>query len=117
MGTLLLLFFIVIGHVAWRMDISRRRTWLYLTALAMLPLVYVASESFVQNVSRNISASGQLTWNTPVDGLSFTGKAGVNYWTKYDKAYRADTYFDDSKTVGPATLNVWTCLLYTSRCV
>ena len=29
-------------------------------------------------------------------------------WTKYDKAYRADTYFDDSKTVGPATLNVWT---------
>ena len=44
-GTLLLLFFIVIGHVAWRMDISRRRTWLYLTALAMLPLVYVASEA------------------------------------------------------------------------
>ena len=44
-GTLLLLFFIVIGHVAWRMDISRRRTWLYLTAMAMLPLVYVASEA------------------------------------------------------------------------
>lgn len=44
-GTLLLLFFIVIGHVAWRMDISRRRTWLYLTALTMLPLVYVASEA------------------------------------------------------------------------
>ena len=31
----------------------------------------------------------------------------MNYWTKYDKAYRADTYFDESKTVGPATLNVW----------
>ena len=62
----------------------------------------------MQNVSRNISASGQLTWNTPVDGLSFIGKVGMNYWTKYDKAYRADTYFDDSKTVGPATLNVWT---------
>lgn len=59
-------------------------------------------------MSRNISASGQLTWNTPVDGLSFIGKVGMNYWTKYDKAYRADTYFDDSKTVGPATLNVWT---------
>lgn len=72
------------------------------------PEAWLASESFVQNVSRNISASGQLTWNTPVDGFSFIGKAGVNYWTKYDKAYRADTYFDDSKTVGPATLNVWT---------
>ena len=44
-GTLLLLFFIVIGHMAWRMDISRRRTWLYLTALTMLPLGYVASEA------------------------------------------------------------------------
>ena len=52
------------------------------------PEAWLASESFVQNVSRNISASGQLTWNTPVDGLSFIGKAGVNYWTKYDKAYR-----------------------------
>ena len=37
-------------------------------------------------MSRNISASGQLTWNTPVDGLSFIGKVGMNYWTKYDKA-------------------------------
>ena len=72
------------------------------------PEAWLASESFVQNVSRNISASGQLTWNTPVDGLSFIGKVGMNYWTKYDKAYRADTYFDESKTVGPATLNVWT---------
>lgn len=72
------------------------------------PEAWLASESFVQNINRNVSASGQLKWDTPVEGLSFTGKAGVNYWTKYDKSYRADTYFDDSKTVGPAALNVWT---------
>ena len=72
------------------------------------PEAWLASESFVQNINRNISASGQLKWGTPVEGLSFIGKAGVNYWTKYDKAYRADTYFDESKTVGPASLNVWT---------
>ena len=72
------------------------------------PEAWLASESFVQNINRNISASGQLKWDTPVEGLSFIGKAGVNYWTKYDKAYRADTYFDESKTVGPASLNVWT---------
>ncbi len=72
------------------------------------PEAWLASESFVQNINRNISASGQLKWDTPVEGLSFIGKAGVNYWTKYDKAYRADTYFDETKTVGPATLNVWT---------
>lgn len=72
------------------------------------PEAWLASESFVQNINRNISASGQLKWDTPVEGLSFIGKAGVNYWTKYDKAYRADTYFDESKTVGPASLSVWT---------
>lgn len=72
------------------------------------PEAWLASESFVKNINRNISASAQLKWDTPVKGLSLIGKAGVNYWTKYDKAYRANTYFDDSKTVGPATLNVWT---------
>ena len=34
------------------------------------PEAWLASESFVQNVSRNISASGQLTWNTPA--VSYT---------------------------------------------
>ena len=72
------------------------------------PEAWLASESFIQNINRNISASGQLKWDTPVEGLSLLGKAGVNYSTKYDKAYRADTYFDETKTVGPATLNVWT---------
>lgn len=72
------------------------------------PQAWLASESFVKNINRNISASGQLKWDTPVKGLSLIGKAGVNYWTKYDKAYRANTYFDASKTVGPAILNVWT---------
>ena len=71
------------------------------------PEAWLAGESFVHNINRNISASAQLKWNTPVEGLSFSGKAGVNYWTKYDKAYRAETYFDDSKTVGPSTLNIW----------
>lgn len=44
-GTLLLLFFIVIGHVAWHRDIAVRRCWLYVGALLMLPLVYIASEA------------------------------------------------------------------------
>ncbi len=71
------------------------------------PEAWLNGESFVKNISRNVSASAQLTWDTPVKGLSFTGKAGANYWTKYDKAYRAETYFDENKTVGPATLSVW----------
>ena len=72
------------------------------------PEAWLASESFVENVSRNINASGQLRWDTPIKGLSLTGKAGVTYWTKYDKTYRAETYFDENKTVGPSTLNIWT---------
>lgn len=72
------------------------------------PEAWLAGESFVENINRNISASVQLKWTTPIDGLSFTGKAGANYWTKYNKAYRAKTYFDESKTVGPSTLSVGT---------
>ena len=44
-GTLLMLFFLIIGHVAWRMDIASPRRWLYWAAIAMLPLAYVASEA------------------------------------------------------------------------
>ena len=71
------------------------------------PEAWMASESFINNLARKISASGQLTWDTPVNGLSFAGKAGVSYYTTYDKSYRANTYFDESKTVGPASLNVF----------
>ena len=44
-GTLLMLFFLVIGHIAWRKDITATHRWLYLAALAMLPLTYIASEA------------------------------------------------------------------------
>lgn len=71
------------------------------------PEAWMASESFINNLARKISASGQLTWDTPIDGLSFAGKAGVSYYTTYDKSYRADTYFDESKTVGPASLSIY----------
>ena len=70
------------------------------------PEAWLASESFIENTSRNISAAGQLTWNTPVKGLSFIGKAGVNYYTSYNKSYRAKTYFDENKTVGPNSLGI-----------
>ncbi len=71
------------------------------------PEAWMASESFVNNLARKISASGQLTWDTSVKGLSFMGKAGVSYYTTYDKSYRANTYFDKSKTVGPAALSIF----------
>lgn len=44
-GTLLLLFFLVIGHIAWRKDITKPRRWLYVAAIVMLPATYVASEA------------------------------------------------------------------------
>ena len=67
----------------------------------------MAGESFIENIGRNVSASAQLRWETPVKGLSISGKGGFNYYTKYDKAYRAETYFDENKTVGPSSLNIW----------
>lgn len=44
-GTLLMLFFFVIGHIAWRKDITAKYRWLYVAALVMLPLTYLASEA------------------------------------------------------------------------
>lgn len=44
-GTLLMLFFLVIGHIAWRNDITTSRRWIYYAAIAMLPLTYIASEA------------------------------------------------------------------------
>ncbi len=44
-GTLLMLFFLVIGHLAWRCDVTEQRRWLYWAAIAMLPLTYIASEA------------------------------------------------------------------------
>lgn len=44
-GTLLLLFFLVIGHVAWRQDITVRSRWLWMATILMLPLSYIASEA------------------------------------------------------------------------
>lgn len=70
------------------------------------PQAWLSSTSFVKNLGRNISAAGQLVWDTPVEGLTFSGKAGVTYYTYYNKTYRAETYFDESKTVGPAQLSI-----------
>lgn len=70
------------------------------------PEAWLAGESFIHYINRNVSASGQLKWNTPIEGLSISGKAGVSYWTKHDKEYMAETYFDDTKTVGPSSLSV-----------
>jgi len=52
----------------------------------------------------NIIGTSQLLWDTPVKGLTLSGKAGINYNNNFDKIYRAATYFDANKTVGPATL-------------
>lgn len=70
------------------------------------PEAWLNSESFVENISRNVRGTGQLTWETPIKGLSLIGKAGVSYWTGFDKSYEAETYFDENKTVGPSNLSV-----------
>ena len=45
MGCLLILFFAVILFFVYRKDITRAPKWLYLSAIVMVPLSYIASES------------------------------------------------------------------------
>ena len=71
------------------------------------PEARLNSESFVQNISRNVRGTAQLTWNTPVKGLSLIGKAGASNYTAFNKSYNAIVYFDDSKSEGPQNLSVY----------
>jgi TonB-linked SusC/RagA family outer membrane protein len=70
------------------------------------PEAWLASESFNKNKNINITGVIQLNWETPLKDLSFSGKAGITYHTNYNKSFLAETYFDDSKTIGPASLSV-----------
>lgn len=44
LGFLFIIFFLVVGHLSFRRDISKYR-WLLITAIVLLPLAYIASES------------------------------------------------------------------------
>lgn len=70
------------------------------------PEAWLAGESFVKNKDRNFRALGSLTWDTPIKGLSITGKAGGTWYSSYNKTYVAETYFDETKTVGPSSLYI-----------
>lgn len=70
------------------------------------PEARLNSESFTQNIGRNVRGTAQLTWDTPIKGLSLIGKAGASYYSSFNKDYNAVVYFDDSKSEGPANLNV-----------
>ena len=61
----------------------------------------------VRSAIKTITARGLgLRWDTPLKGLSLQGKIGANYYNAYSKSYRAETYFDENKTVGPTNLDV-----------
>lgn len=68
------------------------------------PEAWLAGESFVSDRYFNINTNAQLIWSTPVKGLSVIGRGGVKYSNSYNKSYRSENYFDENKTVGPASL-------------
>ena len=70
------------------------------------PEARIASKSFTQRISRNISGSAQLTWVTPIQGLSLSGKAGATYYTSYNKDFKSNVYFDENKTETPNSLSI-----------
>lgn len=70
------------------------------------PEAWLAGDSFTKNRANYVSGSVRLRWDTPLKGLSLQGKIGANYYNSYNKNYRAETYFDADKTVGPTNLDV-----------
>ena len=46
LGVLFILFFLVVGHVSWRRNIADPKwRWLFITAIVLVPLGYICSES------------------------------------------------------------------------
>ena len=70
------------------------------------PEGWLASESFIQNNGRNFSGAALLKWDTPIKGLSLIGKIGANFYSSYNKSYRAKVQFDENKSIGPNSLSV-----------
>lgn len=70
------------------------------------PEAWLNSLCFVKNESNNFYGSALLTWDTPLNGLSVKGKMGGQFYTYYNKSYMAETYFDETKTKGPQSLNI-----------
>lgn len=70
------------------------------------PEAWLAGDSFTKSTSTYVSGNVRFRWETPVEGLSVQGKMGATYWTNYSKNYRAETYFDEHKTIGPTTLTI-----------
>jgi TonB-dependent starch-binding outer membrane protein SusC len=70
------------------------------------PEAWLSSPSFAKNVNANVIGNIQLTWQTPINGLSVKSKIGLKYSNNYDKAYIAEVVFDANKTVSPASLSV-----------
>lgn len=70
------------------------------------PEAWLAGDSFTKSTSTYVAGNVRLRWETPIDGLSLQGKMGASYYTNYYKGYRAETYFDEHKTIGPTTLSI-----------
>ena len=72
------------------------------------PFAWIENGQFQDDLRRNVSAIGQLKWDTPIEGLSFIGKAGLTYYTRYNKSFTPEVVFDATKTVGPASVSIST---------
>lgn len=71
------------------------------------PEGWLETESFQTQVHRNISSSLQLVWDTPLKGLSITGKLAAQYYTYADQTYKSTAEFSESKKISPANLDQW----------
>lgn len=71
------------------------------------PEGWLETESFQDQIHRNIASSLQLVWDTPLKGLSLTGKLAAQYYTIADKTYKSTAEFSESKKIGPANLDAW----------
>lgn len=60
------------------------------------PEAYIESESFSKTLTRNFAGQLQLRWDTPVQGLSFRGKASASFKNISSRTFTSKTQIDEN---------------------
>lgn len=70
------------------------------------PQADLESNSFDNTTGKNLKAVTQLQWETPVEGLTISGRAGLTYNTYYNKSFSPVIRIDENTVSGRTDLTI-----------
>ncbi|MGG6230891.1 SusC/RagA family TonB-linked outer membrane protein [Tenacibaculum sp. SDUM215027] len=74
--------------------------------------LWVAQEDIIQNKLTRIISNNTATWETPIENLTFTSSANIDYLTNNYKSYQNPISGDGDSTNGAAAQSVYNYVTY-----